>query len=89
VTVKTGQAVKIIFKNVGATVHNLIVEAKSAAGKDFQTDIAVLAGAQSTFEVRIDKPGTYNMQCTISSRDERRDAGRAIATSGYSSPASL
>ncbi len=62
--VKAGQETEILFKNTGTSVHNLIVQSKDAAGQDFQTDIVVNANADSTFKVKIDKPGTYVMQCT-------------------------
>jgi plastocyanin len=64
VTIKAGQEVEIDFKNVGTTVHNLIVQAKDQVGQDFNSDIAVNAGQDSKFKVKIDKPGTYTMQCT-------------------------
>jgi len=64
VTIKAGQEVEIDFKNTGTTVHNLIVQAKDQAGQDFNSDIAVNAGQDSKFKVKIDKPGTYVMQCT-------------------------
>jgi len=64
VQVKAGQETEILFKNVGTSVHNLIVQSKDAAGQDFQTDVVVNANQDSTFKVKIDKPGTYVMQCT-------------------------
>lgn len=64
VTVKAGQEAEILFKNVGTSVHNLIVQSKDAAGQDFQTDVVVNTNQDSTFKVKIDKPGTYVMQCT-------------------------
>jgi len=64
VTIKAGQETEILFKNVGTSVHNLIVQSKDAAGQDFQTDVVVNTNQDSTFKVKIDKPGTYIMQCT-------------------------
>lgn len=64
VTIKAGQEAEIDFKNQGTNVHNLIVQAKDQVGQDFNSDIAVNAGQESTFKVKIDKPGTYVMQCT-------------------------
>jgi plastocyanin len=64
VTIKAGQEVEIEFKNEGTSVHNLIVQAKDQVGQDFNSDIAVNAGQESKFKVKIDKPGTYVMQCT-------------------------
>ncbi len=64
VTIKAGQEVEITFKNVGTTVHNIIVQSKDQVGQDFNSDIAVNAGQESKFKVKIDKPGTYKMTCT-------------------------
>lgn len=64
VQVKAGQETEILFKNTGTSVHNLIVQSKDAAGQEFQTDIVVNVNADSSFKVKIDKPGTYVMQCT-------------------------
>ena len=64
VTIKAGQELEITFKNVGTTVHNIIVQAKDQVGQDFNSDIAVNAGQESKFKVKIDKPGTYKMTCT-------------------------
>jgi plastocyanin len=64
VEIKAGQETEILFKNVGTSVHNLIVQSKDAVGQDFQTDVVVNANQDSTFKVKIDKPGTYVMQCT-------------------------
>jgi plastocyanin len=64
VTIKAGQEAEILFKNVGTSVHNLIVQSRDAAGEDFQTDVVVNVNEDSTFKVKIDKPGTYVMQCT-------------------------
>jgi plastocyanin len=64
VEIKAGQETEILFKNVGTSVHNLIVQSRDAAGQDFQTDVVVNTNQDSTFKVKIDKPGTYVMQCT-------------------------
>ncbi len=64
VTIKAGQEVEIDFKNTGTTVHNIIVQSKDQVGQDFNSDIAVNAGQESKFKVKIDKPGTYKMTCT-------------------------
>ncbi len=64
VTIKAGQEVEIDFKNTGTTVHNVIIQAKDQVGQDFNSDIAVNAGQESKFKVKIDKPGTYKMTCT-------------------------
>ncbi|MBI3997428.1 MAG: cupredoxin domain-containing protein, partial [Armatimonadetes bacterium] len=67
VEIKAGTEHEIVFVNKGETVHNLIVEAKDAVGQDFSTDMVVNAGQESKFKVKIDKPGTYKMQCTYHS----------------------
>ena len=64
VEIKTGQEYEFHFKNVGETVHNLIVQAKDQIGQDFQTDIVVNTKEESTFKVKIDREGTYPMICT-------------------------
>jgi plastocyanin len=64
VTIKAGQEVEFTFKNEGTTVHNVIIQSKDQVGQDFNSDIAVNAGQESKFKVKIDKPGTYTMQCT-------------------------
>ncbi|MDR7418615.1 MAG: cupredoxin domain-containing protein [Armatimonadota bacterium] len=63
VTIKAGQEYTFEFKNEGTTVHNLIVQAQDAGG-DFASDVAVNAGQESKFKVKIDKEGTYKMICT-------------------------
>jgi plastocyanin len=64
VTIKAGQETEILFENKGTSVHNLVVQSKDAVGQDFQTDVVVNANQDSAFKVKIDKPGTYVMQCT-------------------------
>lgn len=64
VTIKAGQEYEFVAPNVGTTVHNLIIQSKDAAGQDFASDIAVNAGQESKFKVKIDKEGTYKMICT-------------------------
>jgi plastocyanin len=64
VTISAGKEYEFVFKNEGTTVHNLIIQAKDAAGTDFASDIAVNAGQDSKFKVKIDKEGTYKMVCT-------------------------
>lgn len=64
VTIKAGQEYEFVSPNVGTTVHNLIIQSKDAAGQDFASDIAVDAGQESKFKVKIDKEGTYKMVCT-------------------------
>lgn len=64
VTIKAGQEYEFVAKNEGTTVHNLIIQAKDQVGQDFASDIAVNAGQDSKFKVKIDKEGTYPMVCT-------------------------
>ena len=64
VTIKAGQEYEFVTPNQGTTVHNLIIQAKDAVGQDFSSDIAVNAGQESKFKVKIDKEGTYPMVCT-------------------------
>jgi plastocyanin len=64
VTIKAGQEYEFVAPNEGTTVHNLIIQAKDQAGQDFASEIAVNAGQESRFKVKIDKEGTYKMICT-------------------------
>lgn len=64
VTIKAGQEYEFVAPNEGTTVHNLIIQAKDQVGQDFASDIAVNAGQESKFKVKIDKEGTYKMVCT-------------------------
>jgi plastocyanin len=64
VTISAGKEYTIVFKNEGTTVHNIIIQAQAEAGQDFASDIAVNAGQESRFKVKIDKDGTYKMVCT-------------------------
>jgi cytochrome c oxidase subunit 4 len=60
-TIKAGQTYEFDFKNQGTTVHNLAI---SAGGQSFASDVAVNAGQDSKFTVKIDQPGNYPMNCT-------------------------
>lgn len=64
VTIKAGVEYEFDAPNEGTTVHNLIIQAKDQVGQDFASDIAVNAGQESKFKVKIDKEGTYKMICT-------------------------
>jgi cytochrome c oxidase subunit 4 len=61
ITIKAGQAYDFIFKNQGTTVHNSVI---SAGGQTFASDVAVNAGQDSKYAVKIDAPGDYPMNCT-------------------------
>ncbi|MGQ0570596.1 MAG: cupredoxin domain-containing protein [Armatimonadota bacterium] len=64
VTLAAGREYTFSFKNIGTTVHNYIIQAKDQVGQDFASDIAVNAGQDSRFKVKIDRPGTYKVICT-------------------------
>jgi plastocyanin len=64
IEIKAGQEYEFVFKNDGTSVHNAIIKSKDAVGEDFQTDVVVDAGQESKFRVKIDKAGTYAMDCT-------------------------
>lgn len=64
IEIKAGQAYEFVFKNEGTSVHNAIIKSKDAVGEDFQTDVVVDAGQESKFRVKIDKAGTYVIDCT-------------------------
>jgi cytochrome c oxidase subunit 4 len=61
ITIKTAQSYEFDFKNRGTTVHNLTI---AAGGQSFASDIAVNGGQDSKFNVKIDQPGKYPMNCT-------------------------
>jgi plastocyanin len=62
VEIKAGAEYEFVVPNQGATVHNLVIQ--GVPGGDITSDIAVNAGQESRFKVKIDRPGTYKMQCT-------------------------
>jgi len=64
IEIKAGQQYEFVLKNAGTGVHNAVIKAKAAVGEDFQTDVVVDAGQESKFKVKIDKVGTYDMDCT-------------------------
>jgi plastocyanin len=64
VAILVGVEYEFIFRNVGISVHNLVIESQAAGGRVISSDIVVDAGAESRFKVRIDTEGTYRMQCT-------------------------
>ncbi|MGH2404713.1 MAG: cupredoxin domain-containing protein [bacterium] len=64
VEIKAGREYEFTFKNQGTAVHNLVIQVKGAAEQDFTSDVAVNAGAESEFKVRLDREATYVMQCT-------------------------
>jgi plastocyanin len=64
VTIKAGQEYEFDFVNEGTTVHNYIINSKDQVGQDFTSDIAVNAGQENKFKVKIDKAGTYKVTCT-------------------------
>jgi plastocyanin len=64
VAMRVAQEYEIHFRNEGTTVHNMIFQTQSAVGRDFASDIAVNPGAESVFNVRIDRDGTFRIVCT-------------------------
>lgn len=62
VEIKAGVEYEFVVPNQGATVHNLVIQ--GTPGGDITSDVAVNAGQESRFKVKIDRPGTYKMQCT-------------------------
>ncbi|MDR7554605.1 MAG: cupredoxin domain-containing protein [Armatimonadota bacterium] len=62
VEITAGVAYEFVTPNQGTTVHNLVIQ--GVEGGDITSDIAVNPGQTSRFTVRIDRPGTYRMQCT-------------------------
>lgn len=62
-TVPVGKSVSITAKNTGTAIHNLQILSKDAEGKNFESATIVNPGAESKFEVKFTKAGTYKFQC--------------------------
>lgn len=60
ITVNRGDAVKIIFKNIGGTIHNLVISELGVSTKTIQP------GKTDTIEFIADKSGTFSFYCSIS-----------------------
>ncbi len=65
VEIKAGTEYEFVLKNDGAGAHNAVVEAKARAGQDFSSDPTINPGDESTWKVKIDQAGAYNIQCTL------------------------
>lgn len=60
VTIPAGETVRITFRNEGSAIHNMRV---TAEGREFSSDQIVNPGGSSTFQVKIDRPGSYRFVC--------------------------
>ncbi|HEY8490626.1 MAG TPA: cupredoxin domain-containing protein [Dehalococcoidia bacterium] len=60
VTIPAGESVRITFRNEGTAVHNMHV---TAGDEEFSSDQIVNPGASSTFQVQVDRAGTYEFRC--------------------------
>jgi plastocyanin len=58
IVVPVGQKVTIVASNDGVAVHNMVVK-----DTEFKSETMVMAGAESSFDVIFDSPGTYDFQC--------------------------
>lgn len=58
ITVGVGETVTIVAKNDGLAVHNMVV-----LGTQFKSDQLVMAGDESSFDVKFEKAGEYKFQC--------------------------
>jgi len=65
VEIKAGTEYEFVLKNEGAGAHNAVIEAKAKAGQDFSSDPTINPGDESSWKVKIDQAGTYNVQCTL------------------------
>jgi plastocyanin len=64
ISVKAGQTVKIIFRNMGAMPHNFILNEFDVASK------TIGSGQSDTFEFVPDKAGDYFYYCNIGNHRE-------------------
>lgn len=78
--------VKIIARNTGILVHNLIVQVPNTERGERPVEIARTPSAQpgETVEVKIEaadlEPGTYELVCSISNHDDLGQFGRLTVT---------
>ncbi len=61
-TLKAGEARKIVLKNTGSIEHDITV-----SDADFK--LTVLAGKSGDKTLTIDKPGTYKMFCSVAGHE--------------------
>lgn len=61
-TLKAGQAQKIVLKNTGSIEHDITVS-------DANFKLSVLAGQSGDKTLTIDKPGTYKMICSVAGHE--------------------
>jgi uncharacterized cupredoxin-like copper-binding protein len=91
ITVNVGQPIKLVLKNNGTVLHDLVsmdakVEVKAEHGAehampgmaDPALHAAVEAGKQGTLEFTATAPGTYTFYCTESGHQEAGMVGKLI-----------
>jgi len=91
ITANVGQPIKLVLKNNGTVLHDLVsmdakVEVKAEHGAehampgmaDPALHAAVEAGKQSTLEFTATAPGTYTFYCTESGHQEAGMTGKLI-----------
>jgi uncharacterized cupredoxin-like copper-binding protein len=91
ITANVGQPIKLVLKNNGTVLHDLVsmdakVEVKAEHGAehampgmaDPALHAAVEPGKQSTLEFTATAPGTYTFYCTESGHQEAGMAGKLI-----------
>jgi len=91
ITANVGQPIKLVLKNNGTVLHDLVsmdakVEVKAEHGAehampgmaDPALHAAVEPGKQSTLEFTATAPGTYTFLCTESGHQEAGMAGKLI-----------
>jgi plastocyanin len=64
-SVKAGEKVKVVFKNVGKLPHNLVVDELNLKTK------TIAAGAEDTVEFTASKSGTFAMYCGVGNHRAR------------------
>lgn len=62
-SVEAGKSVTLVLRNVGKIEHDLKVSSLTAAGKE--VELAAKAGEAASVEFTPDKPGIYEITCTL------------------------
>lgn len=73
-TVKKGQKVKLVFKNVGKFPHDFTIEELNIKTKTIQAD------QEDTIEFTADKVGAFAYICTVGDHEEKGMIGKIIVT---------
>lgn len=61
--VPAGKTITFNLTNDGTAIHNMHILSQSTEGKDFQSELTVMAGKSSKFEAKFNKKGLIKFQC--------------------------